>query len=48
MTLRVRAVSEEERKTLGRMARSHSLGAGLVRRAQTLGKRGPAATGVGG
>ena len=36
MALRVRAVSEEERKTLGRMARSPSLGAGLVRRAQII------------
>ena len=36
MTLRVRAVSEEERKTLGQMARSHTLGAGLVRRAQIV------------
>src|SRR3954453_22647037 len=36
MTLRVRAVSEEERETLGRMARSHNLGAGLVRRAQIV------------
>jgi transposase len=36
MTIRVRAVSEEERKTLGQMARSHNLGAGLVRRAQIV------------
>ena len=36
MTIRVRAVSEEERKTLGQMARSHTLGAGLVRRAQIV------------
>ena len=36
MTLRVRAVSEEERKTLGRMARSRTWGAGLVRRAQIV------------
>ena len=36
MTLRVRAVSEEERETLGRMARSRTLGAGLVRRAQIV------------
>jgi transposase len=36
MTIRVRAVSEEERKTLGQMARSHALGAGLVRRAQIV------------
>ena len=34
MTLRVRAVSEEERATLGRMARSRTWGAGLVRRAR--------------
>jgi predicted ArsR family transcriptional regulator len=36
MTIRVRAVSEEERRTLGQMARSHTLGAGLVRRAQIV------------
>src|SRR3954454_4066833 len=36
MTIRVRAVSEEERKTLGQMARSHTSGAGLVRRAQIV------------
>ena len=36
MTIRVRAVSEEERKTLGQMARSHTLGAGVVRRAQIV------------
>jgi transposase len=36
MTLHVRAVSEEERETLGRMARSHTLGAGLVRRARIV------------
>ena len=36
MTIRVRAVSEEEREALGRMARSHTLGAGLVRRAQIV------------
>ena len=36
MTLRVRAVSEEEREALGRMARSRTLGAGLVRRAQIV------------
>src|SRR5918997_752437 len=36
MTLRVRAVSDEEREALGRMARSRSLGAGLVRRAQIV------------
>jgi transposase len=32
----VRAVSEEERETLGQMARSRTLGAGLVRRAQIV------------
>ncbi len=36
MTLRVRAVSEEEREALGQMARSRTLGAGLVRRAQII------------
>ncbi len=36
MTLRVRVVSDEEREELGRMARSRSLGAGLVRRAQIV------------
>ena len=36
MTIRVRAVREEERRTLGQMARSHTLGAGLVRRAQIV------------
>ena len=36
MTLRVRAVSVEEREQLARMARSRSLGAGLVRRAQII------------
>ena len=36
MTIRVRAVSDEEREALGRMARSRSLGAGLVRRAQIV------------
>src|SRR4051794_31768449 len=36
MTLHVRAVSEEEREALGRMARSHTLGAGLVRRARII------------
>jgi transposase len=36
MTLRVRAVSDEERGELGRMARSRTLGAGLVRRARTV------------
>jgi transposase len=36
MTLRVRAVSEEERETLARMARSRTWGAGLVRRARIV------------
>jgi transposase len=36
MTLRVRAVSEEERESVGQMARSRTLGAGLVRRAQIV------------
>jgi transposase len=36
MSLRVRAVSEEEREALGRMARSRTVGAGLVRRAQII------------
>ena len=36
MTLRVRAVSDEERTALGQMARSRNLGAGLVRRAQIV------------
>ena len=36
MTLRVRAVSDEEREELGRMARSRTIGAGLVRRAQII------------
>jgi transposase len=36
MTLRVRAVSDEERTALGQMARSRTLGAGLVRRAQIV------------
>ena len=36
MTLRVRAMSEEEREALGRMARSRTVGAGLVRRAQIV------------
>ena len=36
MTIRVRAVREEERRTLGQMARSHTLGAGLVGRAQIV------------
>jgi transposase len=36
MTLRVRAVSEEEQELVGQMARSRTLGAGLVRRAQIV------------
>ena len=36
MTIRVRAVSDEERETLGRMARSRTGGAGLVRRARIV------------
>ena len=36
MTLRVRAVSEKEREALRRMARSRTVGAGLVRRAQIV------------
>src|SRR3954449_4009282 len=36
MTLRVRVVSDEAREELGRMARSRTLGAGLVRRAQIV------------
>jgi transposase len=36
MTLRVRAMSKEEREALGRMARSRTVGAGLVRRAQII------------
>ena len=36
MTLRVRALREEEREALGRMARSRTVGAGLVRRAQIV------------
>ncbi|HEX6016171.1 MAG TPA: helix-turn-helix domain-containing protein [Geminicoccaceae bacterium] len=36
MTLRVRAVREEEREIVGQMARSRTLGAGLVRRAQIV------------
>ncbi len=36
MTLRVRALSEKEREALGRMARSRTVGAGLVRRAQIV------------
>ena len=36
MTLRVRALSEEEAHRLARMTRSQKLGAGLVRRAQII------------
>ena len=36
MTLRVRAMSEGEREALRRMARSRTIGAGLVRRAQIV------------
>jgi transposase len=36
MTLRVRAMSDEEKEELGRMARSRTAGAGLVRRAQIV------------
>jgi transposase len=36
MTIRVRAVSDEEKEALGQMARSRTLGAGLVRRAQIV------------
>jgi transposase len=36
MALRVRAVSDEEREQLGRRARSRTVGAGLVRRAQIV------------
>lgn len=36
MTLRVHVVSDEEREQLGRMARSRTVGAGLVRRAQII------------
>src|SRR4029453_15659906 len=36
MTIHVRATSEEERETLGQMARSRTLGVGLVRRAQIV------------
>ena len=36
MTLRVRVVSDEEREELARMARSRTVGAGLVRRAQIV------------
>jgi transposase len=36
MTLRARAVSDQEREELGRMARSRTMGAGLVRRARII------------
>src|SRR3954471_15558413 len=36
MTLRARAVSDQEREELGRMARSRTVGAGLVRRARII------------
>jgi transposase len=36
MTLRVRTVSDEEKEELGRMARSRTVGAGLVRRARIV------------
>ncbi len=36
MTLRLREVSDEERVAVQRMARSHTLGAGMVRRAQII------------
>src|SRR4051795_2348936 len=36
MTLRVRAVSDEEKEELSRMARSRTVGAGLVRRARII------------
>jgi predicted ArsR family transcriptional regulator len=36
MTIRVRALGEEEAAELGGMARSRTLGAGLVRRAQIV------------
>ncbi len=36
MTIRVRALSDEEAWGLERLTRSHKLGAGLVRRAQTI------------
>src|SRR3954447_11663587 len=36
MSLRVRALSDEEREELSRVARSRSLGAGLVRRARIV------------
>jgi DNA-binding NarL/FixJ family response regulator len=36
MTLRVRALSDDEAQGLAKMARSRTLGAGLVRRAQIV------------
>jgi hypothetical protein len=36
MTLGVRVLSEEEREALGRIARSRTVGAGQVRRAQIV------------
>ena len=36
MAHRVRAVSDEEKEELGRMSRSRTLGAGLVRRARIV------------
>ena len=36
MTIRLRALSDEEREELGRMARSRTLGAGRVRRARIV------------
>jgi transposase len=36
MTLRVRAVDDQEQEELGRIARSRTVGAGLVRRAQIV------------
>ena len=39
MTLRVRALSEEEEPRLARLTRSQKLGAGLVRRAQIIQQR---------
>ena len=49
MTIRVRAVSDEERETLGRLARSRTVGAGRVRRAQIVrhALEGPAAPEIG-
>jgi hypothetical protein len=36
MTLRLREVTDDERAEVGRIARSHTLGAALVRRAQIV------------